>query len=56
MNAAPNAAPLVLMIDDDVKLTELVAEYLTREGMKVEAIHDGAQGLERARAELPSAP
>ena len=49
-----NASPRILMIDDDVKLTALVAEYLTREGMEVEAVHDGAQGLERARAQTPS--
>ena len=42
------------MIDDDVKLTALVSEYLTREGMDVETVHDGAQGLERARAGAPS--
>ena len=49
-----NAHPHILMIDDDVKLTELVAEYLAREGMQVEAVHDGAHGLERARAASPS--
>ena len=49
-----NATPRILMIDDDVKLTALVAEYLTREGMEVEAVHDGAQGLERARVASPS--
>ena len=42
------------MIDDDVKLTALVAEYLTREGMEVEVVHDGEQGLERARAGAPA--
>ncbi len=49
-----NASPHILLIDDDVKLTELVAEYLTREGMEVEAVHDGARGLERARTQTPS--
>ena len=44
-------APRVLMIDDDVKLTDLVGEYLAREGMEIHVVHDGAQGLERARAE-----
>ena len=39
------------MIDDDVKLTDLVGEYLTREGMEIHVVHDGAQGLERARSE-----
>jgi two-component system response regulator CpxR len=44
------------MIDDDVKLTALVVEYLAREGMEVEVCHDGGQGLERARAKAPSRP
>ena len=46
-----SGAPRVLMIDDDVKLTDLVGEYLVREGMEIHVVHDGAQGLERARAE-----
>ncbi len=38
----------VLIVDDDVELCELVAEYLTPEGFQVEAVNDGQQGLERA--------
>src|SRR5512142_154276 len=38
----------VLIVDDDVELCELVAEYLTPEGFQVEAVHDGPRGLERA--------
>jgi two-component system response regulator CpxR len=38
----------VLVIDDDVGLCELVAEYLEPEGYKVEAVHDGETGVERA--------
>src|SRR6267143_1878337 len=38
----------ILVIDDDVELCELVAEYLEPDGYKVEAIHDGQTGLERA--------
>jgi len=38
----------VLIIDDDVELGELVAEYLTPEGFQLEAVHDGPHGLERA--------
>jgi two-component system response regulator CpxR len=38
----------VLIIDDDVELCELVAEYLTPEGFDVEAVHDGVRGLQRA--------
>ena len=39
----------ILLIDDDEELCELVGEYLTAEGFAVEAAHDGANGLERAR-------
>jgi len=38
----------VLVIDDDVELCELVAEYLLPEGFALESVHDGAQGLARA--------
>ncbi len=38
----------VLVIDDDVGLCELVAEYLGSEGYEVEAAHDGETGVERA--------
>jgi len=38
----------VLIIDDDVELCELVAEYLTPEGFEVEAVHNGEDGLRRA--------
>ena len=38
----------VLIIDDDVELCELVAEYLTPEGFEVEAVHNGEEGLKRA--------
>jgi len=39
----------VLIVDDDVELTELVGEYLRSEGFEVEAVHDGAAGLQRAQ-------
>jgi DNA-binding response OmpR family regulator len=38
----------ILVIDDDVELCELVAEYLEPEGYKVEAVHDGPAGVGRA--------
>jgi len=38
----------ILVIDDDIELCELVAEYLEPDGYKVEAVHDGEVGLERA--------
>ena len=38
----------ILIIDDDEELCELVAEYLTVEGFKIESVNDGASGLERA--------
>src|SRR5215510_7556372 len=38
----------ILIVDDDVELCELVAEYLEPDGYTVEAVHDGQTGLERA--------
>ena len=40
----------ILVIDDDVELCELVAEYLELDGYQIEAVHDGETGLSRALA------
>ena len=37
----------VLIIDDDVELCELLAARMSDEGFEIEAVHDGARGLER---------
>ena len=39
----------ILMIDDDVALTELVGEDLGCHGFTVEAVHSGEDGLQRLR-------
>lgn len=38
----------ILIIDDDVELCSLVAEYLQPEGFQVEAVYNGEQGLDKA--------
>jgi two-component system, OmpR family, response regulator CpxR len=38
----------VLLIDDDVELCELMKEYLSARGIRVEATHDGRRGLAQA--------
>ena len=38
----------ILVIDDDVELCALVAEYLAGEGFQAECIHSGDLGLQRA--------
>ncbi len=38
----------VLIIDDDFELCSLVSEYLAPEGFRVESVHDGETGLQRA--------
>ena len=43
--AAERAVPRILVVDDDVELCELVAEYLTPEGFEVEAVYDGIRGI-----------
>src|SRR5437879_4794613 len=38
----------ILIIDDDVELCGMIAEYLRPEGFQVEAVHNGERGLQRA--------
>jgi two-component system, OmpR family, response regulator len=38
----------VLLVDDDSELVEMMADYLERDGFKVETASDGEQGLIRA--------
>lgn len=38
----------ILVVDDDLDLSELLAKYLRREGFDVEMVHDGDTGVERA--------
>ncbi|MFO7592581.1 MAG: response regulator transcription factor [Pseudomonadota bacterium] len=42
--------PQILLIDDDRPLCELLGEYLESEGFSVESVHDGKQGVERAKS------
>lgn len=39
----------ILIIDDDIKLCRLVADYLEPMGYAVDIVHDGLQGLEKIR-------
>ncbi|MBU5635976.1 response regulator transcription factor [Geomonas sp. Red69] len=38
----------ILIIDDDTGLCELLASYLASEGYSVDAVHDGAEGADKA--------
>lgn len=38
----------ILVIDDDVEMTEMLGEYLEPEGFAIEVCHDGESGLKRA--------
>jgi two-component system, OmpR family, response regulator CpxR len=38
----------ILIIDDDIKLCELIGRYLKSRGFQVEAVHDGRMGVKRA--------
>jgi two-component system response regulator CpxR len=42
---------IILVIDDDVEMTEMLGEYLEPEGFVVEVRHDGDSGLKRALQE-----
>jgi DNA-binding response OmpR family regulator len=51
---APGEGPArVLVVEDDVTVSEVVKRYLEREGFEVECMGDGAVALERAVATLP---
>lgn len=41
--------PELLLIDDDLELSELLSELLTIEGFSLTCCHDGISGLEQAR-------
>ena len=48
MRDMPTPAHHLLLVDDDVELCALLEEYLQGEGMTVESVHNGNEGLERA--------
>src|ERR1700732_4003612 len=39
----------ILVIDDDVELCSLIAEYLQAEGFGVDCVHDGESGLQKSK-------
>lgn len=43
-------AQRVLIVDDDTELCDLLKEYLRREGMEAQAIHDGENGVAQAKS------
>jgi DNA-binding response OmpR family regulator len=47
------ALPRILVVDDDVTVSEVVARYLERDGYRVEVRADGREALDRALAEPP---
>jgi two-component system, OmpR family, response regulator CpxR len=40
----------ILIVDDDVELTQLLCDYLGQQGFAPDVAHDGPSGLSRARA------
>jgi len=49
-NTAIDKKSTVLIIDDDVELCEMLAEYLESEDFIVNKVHDGVSGVSRAQA------
>jgi two-component system response regulator RstA len=45
--------PHVLLIEDDVRLTMLIREYLEPEGLRISVEHQGSRAAERILAEMP---
>jgi len=44
----PSDRAPILVIDDDVEMTQMLGEYLEPEGFALEVCHDGDSGLKRA--------
>lgn len=38
----------LLLVDDDIALTAMLGEYLSQEGFRVDAVHDGSAGVKGA--------
>jgi DNA-binding response OmpR family regulator len=49
----PDDVPHVLLVEDDETLSEVVAGYLTRAGLRVTCAADGIDGLRRAGVDPP---
>jgi DNA-binding response OmpR family regulator len=49
----PSAAPTVLVVEDDPVILRLLEVNFELEGYRVLVAHDGAEGIEVARAERP---
>lgn len=47
------AQPLILLVEDDLRLSELVRSYLSANGFRVAVEHQGDRVSERVRAEEP---
>ena len=45
----------LLIIDDDCELCELLADWLTQEGFRVDACHDGESARQQLRRQTPDA-
>jgi len=51
----PQAAPTVLIVDDNEGLIQLLEHYLTEQNLRVVVAGDGSAGLQLARQALPAA-
>jgi two-component system response regulator CpxR len=48
-----DAAPRILLVDDDVALARLLAEFLTLQGFRVDTLHRGEDALSRITGDPP---
>lgn len=46
-------SPSLLLVEDDHRLAELVADFLSGHGYRVSVLHDGRQVIPRCRAHMP---
>ena len=44
----------ILIVEDEIKLAELLHDYLKKEGMNIVMVHDGAEVIESVEAHQPA--
>jgi DNA-binding response OmpR family regulator len=49
----PDPPGRIMVVDDDLTLTDVVGRYLIRDGHRVECVHDGSVALRRVEEEPP---
>lgn len=54
LNATESIAPTILVVDDEVRLAQLVSDYLAAAGFATHVLHEGGEVVEQVRTLQPA--